>query len=63
MVLLTPSTGVTVFDSAFFEFVLPVRFSQLITLVFLSRLNESASAEEDDETSALSAANQDLFAI
>ena len=28
MVLLTPSTGVTVFDSAFFEFVLPVWFSQ-----------------------------------
>ena len=32
-------------------------------VTFLSRLNESAPADEDYETSALSAANQDLFAI
>ena len=30
---------------------------------FLSRLNDSASADGDDETSALRAANQDPFAI
>ena len=32
-------------------------------VTFFSRLNESASADEDGETSALSAANQSLFAI
>ena len=30
---------------------------------FLLRLKDSASADEDDETSALGAANQDPFAI